>query len=245
MVRADHNIEDGSITVNSISVTDTRGLDVDVSVRYQINSATIPQTIAQYGSGLGEMLVNPNVRDAIREIIAHYPAKIIPIKRAEIGTQLDKLVQSKLDGIKGKPLFFAGSNLRAVTLPQKIRANITKVQEARQQAEQSKQATELAKQEAHRKAAVAEGAAKKRRISADALAYTRVTEAKATAEAIEVKANARAHANKVLAESLTPPLISLKEIEARQKLYESTSLKIVPENSNMLFVDFFKNSKCT
>lgn len=241
----DHDISDGVITVGSISATDERGLpiDVDISVRYQINKDLIPKTIIKYGRGWEEMLVNPNVRDAVREVVAHYPAEEIPMKRAEIGVHIERILAAKIQGIEGTPLFFAGSNLREVRLPKRINDNITKVQEARQKAEQSIQATALAKQEALRKAAIAQGDAEKRKISADAQAYARTVAAKAEAEAIKVKAEAQAKANKVLAESLTTQLVQLKEIEARTRLYNNPSLKIVPENSNMLFGNLFNSSK--
>jgi regulator of protease activity HflC (stomatin/prohibitin superfamily) len=241
----EHDMKDGVITVRSISATDSRGLpiDVDITVRYQINKDIIPQTIAKYGRGWEEMLVNPNVRDAVREVIAQYPAEEIPTKRAEIGVRIEKSLGDKITKIKDKPLFFAGSNLREVRLPKRINDNITEVQESRQRAEQAKQNTILAKQEALRKAEEAKGEAEKRRIEADAAAYVRTAKAKAEAEAIKVKAEAQASANKLLAESLTPQLVTLKDIEARAILYRNPSLKIVPENSNMLFGDILKIHK--
>jgi len=241
----DHDISDGVITVGSISATDERGLpiDVDISVRYQINKDIIPKTIIKYGRGWEEMLVNPNVRDSVREVVANYPAEDIPMKRAGIGVNIERNLATKIEKIDGTPLFFAGANLREVRLPKRINDNITKVQEARQKAEQSIQATALAKQEALRKAAIAEGDAEKRKIDADASAYARTAAAKAEAESIKVKADAQAKANKVLAESLTTQLVQLKEIEARTRLYDNPSLKIVPENSNMLFGNLFNTSK--
>jgi len=244
-LKIEHDMTDGVITVSSIPATDSRGLpiDVDLTVRYQINADAIPRTISKYGRGWEEMLVNPNVRDAVREVVAHYPAEEIPMKRAEIGTSIEALLKEKISKIPDSPLFFAGSNLREVRLPKRINDNITKVQEARQRAEQSKQATVLAKQEALRKAAVAEGEAQKRKIQADADAYVRTVKAKAEAEAIKVKAEAQAKANEKIAKSLTPQLVELKNIEARTKLYENPSLKIVPDNSNMLFGNIFQPSK--
>jgi regulator of protease activity HflC (stomatin/prohibitin superfamily) len=236
---------DGVMTVGSIKATDSRGLiiDVDISVRYQINAAVIPQTISSYGRGWEEMLVNPIVRDVVRDIVADYPAEEIPIKRGDIGAKIEAALAKKFENVKNTPMFFAGSNLREVTLPKKINANITRVQEARQAKERAVQETELAKQNALKVVAIAKGEADKKKVAVDMEAYARVTKAKAEADSIRLKAEAQAEANKKIANSLTAQLVELKNIEAKIELYRNPSLKIVPDNSNMLFGDIFSYTK--
>ena len=250
----DHDVQDGVMTLSSIKATDSRGLivDVDVSIRYQINETVIPLTISTYGRGWEEMLVNPIVRDVVRDVIAHYPAETIPMKRGEIGAAIELGMGTKIEKLANDPLFFAGSNLREVRLPAKINANITLVQESRQAKERAVQETELATQNALKVAAIAEGESKKLRISADANAYVRVAKAKASAnavresskaeaEAIAVRASAQAEANIKIANSLTPEFLQLEAIRSRTQLYANPSLKIVPEDSNMLFGSLFGN----
>lgn len=247
-IAIDHDIADGVMTLSSIKATDSRGLiiDVDISVRYQINEIMIPLTISTYGRGWEEMLVNPIVRDVVRDAIAHYPAEKIPTKRAEIGAAIELGLSKKFEKLSNDPLFFAGSNLREVRLPPKINANITMVQEARQASERAIQETELAIQDAKKVAAIAEGAARQQEIAADAAAYVRVANAKASAnavresskaeaEAIAVKAEAQAEANKKIAQSLTPEFLQLEGIKSRTHLYSNPGLKIVPEDSALLF----------
>lgn len=240
----DHDMHDGVMTVSSIKATDSRGLpiDVDITTRYQINQDVVPATIAEYGRGWEEMLVNPIVRDSVREIIANYPAEEIPTKRAEIGAKIEQLLSTKIEKIKHTPLFFAGSNLREVRLPKKINDNITRVQESRQLKERAIQETELAKQNALKIVAIAKGNAEKMKVAVDMDAYARVTQAQADADSIKLKATAQAEANRKIANSLTPQLVELKNIEAKVELYKNPSLKIVPDNSNMLFGDIFKTS---
>ena len=252
----DHDLSDGVMTVSSIRATDSRGLliDVDISVRYQINEAVIPQTISSYGRGWEEMLVNPIVRDSVRDAIAHFPAEDIPVKRAEIGAMIEATLIRKIETLKNTPLFFAGANLREVTLPSKINDNILLVQEARQQEQRSQRATALATQEALRVVEVAEGEAHKREIEADAAAYVVIAKnqahatavlvtAEAEADAIKVKADAQAEANIKIADSLTEDFLVLQAINSRGLLYANPGLKIVPENSNLLFGNVFGDLK--
>ncbi len=249
----DHNIEDGVMTVSSIRATDSRGLliDVDISVRYQINKDIIPQTISTYGRGWEEMLVNPIVRDSVRDAIAHFPAEVIPVKRPEIGAMIEATIAKKIEALKNAPLFFAGANLREVTLPKKINANITLVQEARQQEERSQRATALATQEALRIKEVAQGLATEKEIQADANAYVViarnkaqatavVVSAQADADAIKLTSEAQAEANIKIANSLTEKLLLQQAIDGRTELYKNPALKIVPDNANLLFGNMFQ-----
>ena len=249
----DHDMTDGVMTVSSIRATDSRGLliDVDLSVRYQINETVIPQTISTYGRGWEEMLVNPIVRDSIRDAIAHFPAEDIPVKRAEIGAMIEKTLSEKVEALKNTPLFYAGSNLREVTLPPKINQNILLVQEARQQEERSERATALATQEALRIKEVAQGLAKEKEIQADANAYVVITRNKAQATAVVVSAqaqadsikltsDAQAQANVKIANSLTEKLLLQQAIDGRTQLYANPALKIVPDDSNLLFGNMFQ-----
>ena len=249
----DHDIADGVMTVGSIRATDSRGLliDVDISVRYQINETVIPQTISTYGRGWEEMLVNPIVRDSVRAAIAHFPAEDIPMKREEIGQMIEATLMKKIEALKNTPLFYAGANLREVTLPPKINENILLVQEARQQEERSERATALATQEAARIKEVAQGLAKEKEIKADANAYVIVAQnaaqataivvsAQAQADSIKLVAQAQAEANDKIAMSLTDKLLLQQAIDGRTELYRNPALKIVPDDANMLFGNMFQ-----
>ncbi len=249
----DHDMMDGVMTVSSIRATDSRGLliDVDISVRYQINEAVIPQTISSYGRGWEEMLVNPIVRDSVRDAIAHFPAEDIPVKRPEIGAMIEATIAKKIEALKNTPLFYAGANLREVTLPKKINANITLVQEARQQEERSQRATALATQEALRIKEVAQGLATEKEIQADANAYVViarnkaqatavVVSAQADADAIKLTSEAQAEANIKIANSLTEKLLLQQAIDGRTELYKNPALKIVPDDANLLFGNMFQ-----
>ena len=252
-IKIDHDMTDGVMTVSSIRATDSRGLliDVDISVRYQINESVIPQTISTYGRGWEEMLVNPIVRDSVRDAIAHFPAESIPTKRTEIGVMIETTLSTKIEALKNTPLFYAGANLREVTLPKKINDNILLVQEARQQEERSQRATALAAQEALRIKEVAQGLAREKEIQADAAAYVVLAQnqaaataivisAQANADSIKLVAVAQAEANDKIAASLTEELLLQQAIDGRTELYKNPALKIVPDNANMLFGNMFK-----
>ncbi len=196
----------------AISVLDARGLPVsiDLTVQYRLKPQSAPKTIAQWGLSWEDKIINPIVRDIVRNVIGKYPAEELPVKRNEIAKRIEVEIKNRIESFKGSPVELISVQLRNIILPPKIKEQIERVQIAKQEAERTRYEVERAKQEAQKRAALATGVAEARKI-----------EAKGKADAIKIEADAKAYANSVIAKSLTPYLLKLREIETQAKFNEA------------------------
>ncbi len=206
------NVNEGIIEKPAITVLDARGLPVsiDLTVQYRLNPANAPQTIATWGLSWEEKLINAVVREVVRNVIGRYKAEELPIKRNEIAKLIEQEIRKKIDSFKNKPVFLESVQLREINLPPKIKEQIERVQIAKQEAERVKYEVEKARQEAEKRAALAKGEAEAKKIRAQG-----------EAEKIMIEAKAKATANKVIGQSLTPNLLQLKQIEVQGKFNEA------------------------
>ena len=197
---------------SAISVLDARGLPVsiDLTVQYRLKPESAPQTIASWGLAWEDKIINPVVRDVVRNVIGKFPAEQLPVKRNEIAKLIEVQIKNKLDSFEGQPVELISVQLRNIILPPKIKEQIERVQIAKQEAERTRYEVERAKQEAQKRAALATGIAEARKI-----------EAQGKADAIKIEANAKAYANREIAKSLTPYLLRLREIETQAKFNEA------------------------
>lgn len=196
----------------SIDVLDSRGLPVtiELTVGYRLNPKTAAETIATYGFNWEDKIINPLVRDVVRNIIGRFPAEDLPIKRNQIATLINSKMQEKLDKLQSNPVILESVQLRQIILPNKIKDQILSVQVAKQQAQRVQYEVLKAKQEAQKRAALAQGMAEAKKIQAEG-----------SAQAITIQANAQAKANKLISESLTPKLLQLKQIEVQGKFNDA------------------------
>ncbi len=107
-------------------------------------------------------------------------------------------------------MYIESVQLKEIVLPEKIKEQIEKVQIANQEAERVRYEVQRAKQEAEKRAALATGEAEAKRI-----------EAQGRADAVAIEAKAQSAANKVIAESLTPSLLQMQQIEVQGKFNEA------------------------
>ena len=204
---------DSGIKINpAINILDARGLPVSIelTVQYKLLPHGAPNTIATWGLSWEDKIVNPIVRNIVRNVIGGYNAEELPTKRNEIATQIENGIRTQIEALDGKPVSVESVQLREIVLPQKIKDQIEKVQIANQEAERVKYEVQRAKQEAEKKAALAKGEADKNRI-----------EAKGRADAVTIEAEAQAKANKLVAGSLTPKLLQMQQIEVQGKFNEA------------------------
>ena len=202
-----------SIRVNpAISVLDKRGLPVliELTVQYQLVPESAPQTIATWGLSWEDKIVNPVVRDIVRTVVGSQTAEELPKRRNEIATLIENKVRDKIEASVNKPVTISSVQLREIVLPEKIKEQIERVQIAKQQAQRVKYEVERAKQEAEKKAALAQGDAEARKINAQGVA-----------NAITIEADAQAKANNLIAKSLTRDILSLKTIEMQGKFNDA------------------------
>ncbi|WP_345976572.1 prohibitin family protein [Sulfurimonas sp. HSL3-7] len=196
----------------AITVLDKRGLPVSIelTVQYRLNAEYAAQTISNWGFSWEEKIINPVVRDVVRNIIGNYEAEALPTKRNAIATAIEQGMRESIQGLQNTPAELQSVQLREIVLPQKVKDQIERVQLAKQQVQQAEQEVARAKQEALKRAAEAQG-------RADAVKI----EASGKAQAITIEADAKAKANQLIAKSLTTQLLQLEQIQVQGKFNEA------------------------
>jgi regulator of protease activity HflC (stomatin/prohibitin superfamily) len=195
-----------------IKVLDSRGLEVSVelTVQYELKAAKAPFAIATLGLNWEDKTINPAIRDVVRSVIGNFTAEELPQKRNEIAAAIETKMRESIEKLDGQVINLIGVQLRGIVLPPKIKEQIEQVQMARQEAERSRNMVEQAKQEALRKAEEARGLAEAERIAAQG-----------RADRTRIEAEAQAKANLLIANSLTPNLIWLRQVEVQGKFNEA------------------------
>ncbi|AXH08575.1 hypothetical protein CP960_06290 [Malaciobacter halophilus] len=204
---------DRSIRMNpAINILDARGLPVSIelTVQYRLTAEGAPVTIATWGLGWENKIVDPVVRNIVRNVVGEFNAETLPTKRNEIATMIENGIRTKIEALEGRPVSVESVQLREIVLPPKIKDQIERVQIANQEAQRVRYEVERAKQEAEKKAALAKGEADKNRI-----------EAQGRADAVTIEAKAQAKANKEIANSLTPKLLQMQQIQVQGKFNEA------------------------
>ena len=196
----------------AITVLDKRGLPVSIelTVQYRLNSQFAAQTISNWGFSWEDKIINPVVRDVVRNVVGKYDAESLPQLRNQIAQEIDKSVRDNVEGLKNSPADLQSVQLREIGLPQKVKDQIERVQVAKQEVQKAEQDVQRAKQEALKRAAEAEGIAQKKRI-----------EAQGKADAVTIEADAQAKANILISKSLTTKLLQLEQIQIQGKFNEA------------------------
>lgn len=204
---------DPSIKINgAISVLDSRGLPVSIelTVQYRLTASGAPSTIATWGLSWEDKIVNPVVRNVVRNIVGGFNAEELPMKRNEIATMLDTLIKQQVNDLADGSVTIESVQLREIVLPEKIKEQIERVQIANQESERVRYEVLRTKQEAEKRAALASGEAEAKRI-----------EAQGNADAVTIEAKAQSVANKSIAESLTPALLQMQQIQVQGKFNDA------------------------
>ena len=190
----------------AITVLDKRGLPVaiELTVQYRLNAQYAAQTISNWGFSWEEKIINPVVRDVVRNVIGQYEAESLPTKRNTIADQIEEGIRKSIEGQENSPALFQSVQLREIVLPQKVKDQIERVQIAKQEVQRAEQEVQRAKQEALKRAAEAQGKADAVRI-----------EAEGKANAIKIEADATAQANSVISRSLTDKLLQMEQIKVQ------------------------------
>jgi len=196
----------------AINVLDARGLpiQVELSVSYKLDPRKAAYVIKTYGLNWEDKIINPIVRDVVRNVIGKYPAEELPMKRNEIAVKIEDQIRQALDKIPQKPIIFESFQLRDIVLPQNIKQQIERVQIAKQESERAKYEVLRAKQEAQKEAAIAQGKANAVKIEAEGKAQARL-----------IEATAEAKANKLISASLNNELLKLKQIQMQGKFNDA------------------------
>ena len=196
----------------AVTVLDKRGLPVaiELTVQYRLNAQFAAQTISNWGFSWEEKIINPVVRDVVRNVVGQYEAESLPINRNTIAKQIEEGMRESIRSLKNTPAELQSVQLREIVLPQKVKEQIERVQLAKQEVQRAEQEVQRAKQDALKRAAEAQGLAEAVKIEA---------EGKATA--IKIEAEAQATANKVIALSLTDKLLQMEQIQIQGKFNDA------------------------
>jgi regulator of protease activity HflC (stomatin/prohibitin superfamily) len=205
-IEASSGSTSGIGTKPAITVLDKRGLPVtiELTVQYRLNSQFAAQTISNWGFSWEDKIINPVVRDVVRNVVGKYDAESLPQMRNKIAAEIDKGVRESVVGLKNSPADLQSVQLREIGLPTKVKEQIERVQVAKQEVQKAEQDVQRAKQEALKRAAEAEGIAQKKRI-----------EAQGIADAVTIEADAQAKANLLISKSLTSQLLALEQIKVQ------------------------------
>jgi len=211
-IDASSNLGDGIITKPAVTVLDKRGLPVSIelTVQYRLNAQFAAQTISNWGFSWEDKIINPVVRDVVRNVIGKYEAESLPQERNVIAAEIEEGIRKSVESLKNSPAILQSVQLREILLPPKVKEQIERVQLAKQEVQRAEQEVQRAKQEALKRAAEARGVAEKARI-----------EAQGKADAITIEAKANAAANIAIAKSLTPKLLQLEQMKVQSKFNDA------------------------
>jgi len=221
--------KEGLIEKPSINVLDERGLPVriELTVQYRLIPDQASEMIQEWGWNWEDKLVNPTIRDVVRDVIGEYPAEKLPVKRQEIGVKIEEGIKKAIKTVSKNKVEVIGVQLRDIKLPPRIAQKIEEVQIAKQEAEKMKYVEEKAKKEQEVRKIKAETEKIEKIIRAEAEAEKRVKEAEGRAKARILEAEAQAKANKLLSSSIDKNILKWKEIQVQEKLMEA-----IKENKN-------------
>ena len=202
----------GITTKPAVTVLDKRGLPVSIelTVQYRLNSQFAAQTISNWGFSWEDKIINPVVRDVVRNVVGKYDAESLPEMRNTIAVAIEAGVRESVAGLKNAPAVLQSVQLREIVLPPKVKEQIENVQIAKQQVQRAQQEVERAKQDAFKRAEEARGVAEKARI-----------EAQGMADAVTIQADAKAKANILISKSLTTKLLQLEQMKVQGKFNEA------------------------
>ena len=196
----------------AITVLDKRGLPVaiELTVQYRLNAQFAAQTISNWGFSWEEKIINPVVRDVVRNVVGQYDAESLPTKRNTIADLIETGIRTSVESQKNSPAILQSVQLREIVLPKKVKEQIERVQIAKQEVQRAEQEVQRAKQEALKRAAEARGRANAVKIAAEG-----------KASQIKIEAEATAQANRVISQSLTEKLLQLEQIKVQGQFNEA------------------------
>lgn len=142
---------------DAISALTKEGLsvDLDITVLYHLLEGRAPEVFRKVGIDYDEKIIRPEIRSAIREVIAQYDAKdIYSEKRQEAATKILAVLRRDVEsrGIEVEEVL-----LRNVTLPPRLTESIQAKLTADQEAQRMEFVLQKEEKEAERKRIEAEG----------------------------------------------------------------------------------------
>jgi len=169
--------EEGAITgvSDTISALTEEGLsvDLDITVLYRLQPEKADMVYRSIGINYVGIIVRPQIRSAIREVIARYEAKnIYSEDRAEIENEIFNRINKETEP---RGIIIERVLLRNVQLPQELKEAIDRKKVAEQRIETKEFEVETERKEAERKIVEAGGIAEANRIISQSLTRNYLT----------------------------------------------------------------------
>jgi len=162
---------DGILLKPAITILDKRGLPVsiDITVQYRMNPQVASKTVSNWGFNWEDKIIDPVARDVVRNVVGQYEAESLPTMRNVIATKIESDIRTAIERGKNSPATLEAVQLREITLPQKVKDQIERVQVAKQEVERAQQEVERAKQEAIKKETEAQAQANANRLISESI----------------------------------------------------------------------------
>ena len=199
----------------SVPTSDGKTVRVNLEFSYRFDAERVPETFTMFKGKSGEEIkdtfIKPKIIAWTQEVTANYPVTdIFGDKRTAINAELDVYLREKFDQYG---IIIDTVNFTDISVDAETAAAIQKKVTAQQELELANIEAETARIEAEKAKEVALIEAEKNRETAVIEAESLRIAAEAEAAAILIAAEAEAEANRLIAESLTPELIELLQIE--------------------------------
>lgn len=153
----------------SSTVLTAEGLDVtiDMTALYHLDPAKVSEIYKTVGSNYKDILIDPQIRSTVRDVIATYDAKnIYSADRSNISNKIHDGLKPAFDH---RGIVLENVLLRSAVLPQKVKDSIEAKQQMEQQIQQKSFEVQKEQKEADRKRAEAQGIADANRIISNSL----------------------------------------------------------------------------
>ena len=140
---------------------------VEMSMNYRVDPTKAPQIYKTIGMEYKSVVIDPEIRSAVRDTVATFDAKsIYSSDRTNISAKIQREVEKPL---AERGIIVESILLRSVKLPQKVVDAIEAKQQMEQQIQQKQFEVEKESQEANRKRVEAQGIADANKIISDSI----------------------------------------------------------------------------
>lgn len=191
--------------------SDQLSVDLEVTVSFHLQESSAIDVYRAYTPDYASRTIHPIVRTAVRDAASEFTAHDLVDRRADLQTRMETLVHDQIvstltaRNLPADAFVVENVLLRNIDLPDSLEASIAAVQNQMQDTARAREALATATAEAERANAIATGEA-----------TARLTRARAEAEA-----------NRILAESLTAPVLRARQIELTAALLSSQQTRTV------------------
>ena len=163
------NTRSKKIEDNATAATnDLQNIGISVSITYQITKEGVLEVYRRFGDddAIATNVVIPNIKEAIRSVVAKYKADELITKRAEVSSLIHEKLQNKLNEFG---LLVSDTNIQDISFSDKFNESIENKVKAEQDALAKKNELEKTKYEADQQIVRAKAQAETIRIQAEAV----------------------------------------------------------------------------